>query len=126
MLFLMNDVVLSLDAADLAPPLTPVQLGALNLQAVSRLGQELFSEEPLLQRKSIERAHRLAALIVYMQPEVNAGLFVALARGVPHQDVAVRFASLGLEMMASLYARQKAGVLTNIDADKAVWQRFAA
>ncbi len=126
MLFLMNDVILSLDAADLAPPLSPAQLGALNLQAVSRLGQELFSEEPLLQRKNVERAHRLAALVVYMQPQVNAALFVALARGVPHNEVAVPFASLGVEMKAGLYARQKAGVLTNIDADKAVWQRFAA
>ncbi|MDG2523340.1 hypothetical protein P7B02_17560 [Caulobacter segnis] len=126
MLFLLNDVVLSLDAADLAPPLSVAQLGALNLHAISRLGQELFSEEPLLQRKAVERAHRLAALIVYKQPEVNAALFVALARGVPHDEVAVRYASLGVEMMAGLYARQKAGVLTNIDADKAVWQRFAA
>ena len=64
MLFLMNDVVLNLDALDLAPPVAARRFAKLNLPFVSALGAELFSEEPLLPHVSPERAMRLAMLIV--------------------------------------------------------------
>jgi hypothetical protein len=40
--------------------------------------------------------------------------------------VQVRYAALGLEIMGALLERQKAGALTNMEADRQVWRRLAA
>lgn len=126
MLFLMNEVVLNLDALDLAPPVTAARFAKLTLPFVSELGAELFSEEPLLQRVAPDRAMRLAALIVAKQPEINAALFVAPARGCPPDQVQSRYASIGFEVMGVLYERQRHGALTTLEADRQVWRRLAA
>lgn len=126
MLFLMNDVVLSFDAAELTPPMTRERFAQLSLAYVGDLGKELFAEEPLLQHKDLERAQRLAALIVAKAPDVNAALFVAPGRGCRKDDVQVRYAQLSLEIMAALLQRQNAGALTNLEADRQVWRRLAA
>lgn len=126
MLFLMNDVILSFDAAELTPPMTRDRFAALSLNYVGDLGRELFAEEPLLQRKDRERAERLAALIVAKAPDVNAALFIAPGRGCRKDDVQVRYAQLDLEVMATLMHRQNSGALTNLEADRQVWRRLAA
>lgn len=126
MLFLMNDVVLSFDAADLTPPMTRDRFAALSIGYVGELGKELFAEEPLLHRKDLERAQRLAALIVAKAPEINAALFIAPGRGCLVSDVQVRYAQLSVEIMGALLQRQKAGALTNVEADRQVWRRLAA
>ena len=126
MLFLMNDVVLSFDASEMAPPVTRDLFAQLSLNRVGDLGKELFSEEPLLHHKDVERAQRLAALIVAKAPEVNAALFIAPGRGCRVEDVQVRYAQLSLEVMSALLHRQKAGALTNLEADRQVWRRLAA
>lgn len=126
MLFLMNDIILTFDPAELAPPLTRERFQALSLNYVGELGKELFSEEPLLHHKDPERANRLAALIVAKAPEVNAALFIAPGRGCRKEDVQVRYAQLSIEVMAALMQRQNAGALTNLEADRQVWRRLAA
>ena len=126
MLFLMNDVVLSFDAAELTPPMARDRFAALSLNYVGELGRELFAEEPLLHHKDLERVQRLAALIVAKAPDINAALFVAPARGCRVADVQVRYAQLGVEVMGALLQRQKAGALTNLEADRQVWRRLAA
>lgn len=126
MLFLMNDVVLSLDAAELAPPATVKRFQALSLDFVSKLGQELFSEAPLLQRVAPERARRLAALIAAKAPDINAALFVAPAHDCPIEQVAVRYVQISFDVMALLYERQQQGGLTTLEADRQVWRRLAA
>jgi len=126
MLFLMNDVVLSFDASEMAPPVTRDRFARLSLSRVGDLGKELFSEEPLLHHKDQERVQRLAALIVAKAPEINAALFIAPGRGCRVEDVQVRYAQLSLEVMSSLVHRQKAGALTNLEADRQVWRRLAA
>jgi hypothetical protein len=126
MLFLMNDTVLSFDAAELAPPMARDRFAALSLSYVGELGKELFAEEPLLHRKDLERVQRLASLIVAKAPEINAALFVAPGRGCRVDDVQVRYAQLGVEVMGALLERQKAGALTNLEADRQVWRRLAA
>ncbi|ATQ41970.1 hypothetical protein CSW64_05860 [Caulobacter mirabilis] len=126
MLFLMNEVVLNLAALDLAPPIAARRFAKLDLQFVSQLGAELYSEEPLLQRVAPDRAMRLAALIVAKAPEVNAALFVSPSKGCPHDQVQVRYASIGLEVMGVLYDRQRHGALTTVEADRQVWRRLAA
>jgi hypothetical protein len=126
MLFLMNDVVLSFDAAELAPPMERDRFAKLSMSYVSELGRELYAEEPLLHLKDVERATRLAALIISKTPEVNAALFIAPGRGCLVEQVQVRYAQIGLEVMGALLQRQKAGSLTNIEADRQVWRRLAA
>jgi hypothetical protein len=126
MLFLLNDVVLTFDAADLAPPMTADRFAKLSLNYVGELGKELFAEEPLLHHKDLERAQRLAALIIAKAPDVNAALFIAPGRGCRVEDVQVRYAQLSFEVMGALLQRQKAGALTNLEADRQVWRRLAA
>jgi hypothetical protein len=122
----MNDVVLNLDAVELAPPVSAARFRALSLGFVSKLGSELFAEEPLLQRVRLERAKRLACLIAAKAPEVNAALFVAPARDCPPEQVQVRYAQIGFEVMGVLYGRQQSGALTTLEADRQVWRRLAA
>jgi hypothetical protein len=126
MLFLMNDVILSFDAAELTPPMTRDRFAALSLNYVGELGKELFAEEPLLPHKDRERAERLAALIVAKSSDVNAALFIAPGRGCRKDDVQVRYAQLSIEVMATLLQRQNSGALTNLEADRQVWRRLAA
>lgn len=126
MLFLLNDVVLSLDAAELAPPITRDRFAKVSLSYVAKLGQELYAAEPLLHHKDLEKAQRLAALIIAKVPEVNAALFIAPSRGCLVDQVQVRYAQLGIEVMGSLLERQRGGGLSNLEADRQVWRRLAA
>lgn len=126
MLFLMNEVVLNLDALDLAPPVTARRFAKLTMPFVNELGAEMFSEEPLLHRVAQDRAKRLAALIVAKQPDINAALFIAPARGCPVNQVQSRYCSIGFEVMGLLYDRQQHGALTTLEADRQVWRRLAA
>lgn len=126
MLFLLNDVVFDFDAQALAPPLDAARFRALTLNYVLDLGKELFSEDPLLHRNSPERARRLALLLSMKQPEINAALFVAPARGCHADLIAVRFCNLSIEVMAHLRARSQAGALDAVTCDNEVWRRLAA
>lgn len=125
MQFLMNDAVLELDLSTLLGGEGP-ELRALSLKAVAGLGRELYAEEPLLHRQAPGRARRLAALIVAKAPQVNAALFLAPARACPPAEVASRFAELDVGVMAGLTAKQRAGELTPVAADRHVWRRLAA
>ncbi|MDP1629900.1 MAG: hypothetical protein Q8L66_00595 [Caulobacter sp.] len=126
MLFLMNDVVLNLDALELAPPVAANRFAKLNLTFVSQLGAELFAEEPLLPHNRPERALRLASMIVTKAPEVNAALFIAPARNCPVEQVQARYAQISFDVMGLLYQRQQQGALTTLEADRQVWRRLAA
>lgn len=126
MLFLLNDVILSIDSAELTPPITSERFAQVSLNYVAKLGQELYAAEPLLHLKDPEKAQRLAALIIAKAPDINAALFIAPSRGCLVDQVQVRYAQLGLEIMGSLFERQKAGALSNVEADRQVWRRLAA
>lgn len=126
MLFLMNDVILSFDPSEVAPPVKRDMFARLSLSSVLELGKELFAEDPVLQHKDVERAQRLAALIMAKAPEINAALFVAPTRNCQVEEVQVRYAQLSIEVMGTLLHRQNAGALTNAEADRQVWQRLAA
>lgn len=126
MLFLMNDRVLQLSDG----PMVDIQTGRFNAISPAyavKLGQELFSEQPMLHRESPERARRLALLLQVKAPEVNAALFVAPSVGCRPDQVITRFASLPMDVMARLFERDKAaGGLTPVQADREVWRRLAA
>ncbi len=126
MYFLLNDVVLTLELQLLTPPMMARRFSALTLDCVEKLGREIFAEEPRLQHRRLERAKRLAALIVSKAPEVNAALFVAPSRGCRYDQVAVRLASLDVTLLGQLHAEQQTGRLTPTLADRLVWAEAAA
>lgn len=126
MLFLLNDAVLSLQGEDLSPQALAKRFSAIGFEAVQSLGQELFSQEPIVQHSHPERAAKLAALIQFKQPTINAALFVAPSKGCKADHVGVRFASLDVATMASLQKAQNGGHLDALFADKEVWRRLAA
>jgi hypothetical protein len=126
MLFLLNDVVLNLAPHALTPPIQARRFSALGLADVTRLGREIFAEEPLLQHRHEERARRLAVLLVSKAPEVNAALFVAPMRACNSASVAVRLASVDLGLLATLQDRQSSGGMSAVVADREVWRRLAA
>ena len=125
MYFLLNDVVLTLELQLLTPPMIARRFSSLTLECVEQLGQEIFAEEPRLQHRRLERARRLAALIVSKAPDVNAALFVAPARGCRFDQVAVRLASLDVSLLARLHVEQQSGRLTPAVADQLVWAQAA-
>lgn len=126
MLFLMNDAVLTVDRGSPRGKLGGRKLSALTLDFVSRLGRELYAAEPLLHLAAPARARRLCALIAARGPRVNAALFVAPARACAPDAVSVRLAHVDTGVMAHLLARQKAGDLSCLTADREVWRRLAA
>ncbi len=126
MLFLLNDRILDLNTRGFEPPLDPARFHALSLAYVVKLGQELFSESPLLHRDEPDRAKRLAMLIVAKAPEVNAALFAAPAQGCRPDEVTNKFANLGIEVIAALTVRERQGELNPVTADREVWRRMAA
>jgi len=126
MLFLLNDVVLNLAPQALTPPIPARRFSALGLADVTRLGREIFADEPLLQHRHLERARRLALLVVSKAPEVNAALFVAPMRACNPASVAVRLASVDLGPLAALQERQSSGGMSAVVADREVWRRLAA
>lgn len=126
MYFLLNDVVLNVQPTQLTPPMTAHRFAVLNFDAVRELGQELFSELPMLQRTHPSQAERLATLILAKASRINAALFVAPSQGCDPRQVAVRFAELDFTVLASLHERQGAGQLTPYVADRQVWRRLAA
>ena len=125
MLFLLNDVVLSLDLQALTPPVMASRFAELSLASVQRLGCEMFAEEPDLQHKASESARRLCAMIVAKDPSVSAALFLAPHAGCDPSQVAVRLANLDLQVMARLHIVQQAGALTPNLANESVWARAA-
>ncbi len=126
MFFLLNDVVLGVELQLMTPPVIARRFSALTFDCVQRLGRELYAEEPRLQHRKLERAKRLVALIVSKAPDVNAALFVAPSRGCNFERVAVRLASLDIQLLAQLHQDQQAGQLTSAIADRMVWGRVAA
>ncbi len=126
MLFLLNDVVLNLAGASLSPKMAGKRFKALPFNIVSKLGQELYAEDPLLHFDRPERARRLATLIIAKAPSINAALFVAPSYGCAPEEVAIRYANVDFEVMARLSSRQNEGQLDTVWTDRQVWRRLAA
>jgi len=123
-LFLMNEVVLELDAG--GPRGTTARgFRSLSFNAVLRMGQELYAEHPLLHYAKPERAMRLASLLSAKAPSINGALFIAPRFGCAAEEVTVRLATTPLEVMEDLHARQMSGRLDTVVADRQVWRRLA-
>jgi hypothetical protein len=126
MLFLLNDTVLRLDGVAMDARLSSQRMQRLEFPAILRMGQELFSREPLLHRTNPARAQRLGSLITAKAPMINAALFVAPSVGCNPSEVTVRFVACQFEVMAELHNLQRAGELSAVSADRMIWRRLAA
>jgi hypothetical protein len=126
LLFLMNDVVLTLDTRSLTLPIEMSRFRSLTLPFVIQLGQELFAEQPRLQHTDPEKARRLGLLIAAKNPEINAALFVAPTERCPPEEVISRYCQISFDVMGLLLARQEEGSLTTVATDSQVWRRLAA
>lgn len=126
MLFLLNDVMLTLDLNELASPQIALGLRTMSLNQITQLGREMFSESPRLQHLVQSGPLRLATLITVKQPDINAALFSAPAAGCPVEAVVCRFASLGIELIHDLKGLQDRGALNKAQADFYVWGKVRA
>ncbi len=126
MYFLLNDTVIQLSANDIGPQAMAHRFANVSFDYVLSLGRELYARTPLLHRHSPAQAMKLASLIVAKEPEVNAALFVAPTAGCSADHVAVRFASVDMNLIGSLYRAHNDGLLTAVMADREVWRRLAA
>jgi hypothetical protein len=126
MLFLLNDVILTIEGAKHTPRIAGRKLKALNFNAVSQLGQELYADEPLLHRTHHERACRLASLIIAKAPAINAALFVSPRRGCSPSEVTMQYCHVDFELMARMVRKQVSGELDALCTDREVWRRLAA
>ena len=126
MMFLLNDVMIDLDAACPVTPVDARRFERLGFDFVMDLGCELFAEDPQLQRNDPARARRLAWLIRLTAPEVNAALFAAPEAGCAPELVEPRFCALPEAVMHQLNASDHLGALTPVAADRVVWNRMAA
>lgn len=126
MMFLLNDAVLRLDGIAMDARLDGQRMQRLSFPAILRMGQELYSREPMLQRTNPERARRLGALITAKAPIINAALFVAPSLGCSPGEVTVRFVSCEFEVMAQLQTLHLDGRLDAVGVDRMIWRRLAA
>jgi len=126
MLFLLNDVVMTVELEALSEPQVAASLRAMSLNQILQLGREMFAESPRLQHVSQSGPLRLATLITAKQPDINAALFAAPAKGCPPDAVVCRFASLGIEMIHELKGFQDRGAMTKMLADFHVWGKVRA
>jgi hypothetical protein len=126
MYFLLNDVVLDLDLADLTSDEAADRYRRLSLDFVASLGAELYAAEPRLQVTDPDRARRLATMIAAVAPDVNAAIFVAPAPGCAPDAVHASFDTVPPAVMADFVARQEAGALNTLVVDNQIWRRLAA
>jgi hypothetical protein len=126
MLFLLNDTVLRLDGVAMGARLGGERMLRLEFPEILRMGQELYSREPLVQRTDPQKATRLCALITAKAPMINAALFVAPALNCAPSEVTVRFLICQFEVMADLQTMQQTGELDAVSVDRMIWRRLAA
>jgi hypothetical protein len=126
MLFLLNDVVLTVEMETLSSAPVAAGLRTMSLNQIVQLGREMFSESPRLQHISQSGPLRLATLITAKQPDINAALFSAPAAGCAPEAVVCRFASLSIELIHDLKGFQDRHAMNKVLADFHVWGKLRA
>ena len=123
MLFLLNDVVLELEPSKLVRPAVAGHLAKLSIGQVSTLVREVFAHNPRMPASHPQLSRRAAVMLVMKNPTLNAALFLTPGRPCAPDDVTVRFATLGTEVMFQLKALQDQGRLTPGAVNALVWSR---
>ncbi|MFT4074453.1 MAG: hypothetical protein QM647_02905 [Asticcacaulis sp.] len=124
MYFLLNDLILDIDAAHMMHPLDAERFSALSVDYISQLGKEMFAEDAQAHRHNPERARRLCYLLHLKMPRVNAAQFFAM--GNRPENVDASFKSLNEMAMGMMFEQQTAGMLDARKVDHEVWHRMAA
>ena len=81
MYFLLNDLILDIDATRMMQPLDADRFSALSADYIAQLGKEMFAEDVQAHRNNPERARRLAYLIHLKMPRINADQFFVTSTG---------------------------------------------
>ncbi len=123
MLFLLNDMVLELEPSKLVRPTVAGHLAKLSIGQVSTLVREVFAQNPRMPASHLQLAKRAAVMLVMKNPDLNAALFLTPGRPCEPDDVSVRFATLGAEVMVQLKSLQDQGRLTPGAVNALVWSR---
>ncbi len=126
MYFLLNDLILDIDATRMMQPLDAERFSALSVDYIAQLGKEMFAEDPFAHRKNPERARRLAYLIQLKMPRVNAAQFFVTSADGASDSVDASFKSLNEMAMGMMYEQQQVGQLDAGKVDHEVWHRMAA
>ncbi|MBW8732738.1 MAG: hypothetical protein JF571_00230 [Asticcacaulis sp.] len=126
MYFLLNDLILDLDPERMNQPLDDERFGALSIDYIAYLGQEMFAEDAGAHRRNPERAKRLAYLIMLKRPYVNAAQFFASVPGGGPDSVETDFKSINDIVLGAMYQQQMMGMLNASKVDQEVWHRMAA
>ena len=126
MYFLLNDLILDIDASRMMHPLDAERFSALSIDYIAQLGKEMFAEDVQCHRRNPERARRLAYLIQLKMPRINAAQFFVMASNGQADSVDASFKSLNDMAMGMMYDQQMRGQLDANKVDYAVWQRMAA
>jgi hypothetical protein len=126
MLFLMNDVILSLKPDGIKLPIDNQALSAMTLDQVGGLGAEMFAANPLLHRTDPYRCEKLATLINTKWPNINAALFVVPRVNCSPAQVTRYYVDVAFDVISNLSKRQLQGTLTTNLVDQEVWGRLAA
>lgn len=125
MLFLLNDVVLSLKSGE-APPPPQIRDKSVSFDQVLLLCAEAFSVNPMLHRTNPAMSLKIASLINAKAPQINAALFVPPSPRCPPEKVTCRYADLAFDVISGLSMKQLQGKLTTAVVDEMVWGRLAA
>ena len=126
MYFLLNDLILDIDATRMMQPLDANRFSALSADYIAQLGKEMFAEDVQAHRNNPERARRLAYLIHLKMPRINAAQFFVTSTGGGLESVDASFKSLNEMAMELMFAQQKIGQLDTRKVDNEVWHRMAA
>ena len=124
--FLLNDLILDIDATRMMQPLDAERFSALSVDYIAQLGKEMFAEDVQAHRNNPERARRLAYLIHLKMPRVNAAQFFVTSTSGASESVDASFKSLNEMAMELMFAQQKIGQLDSRKVDNEVWHRMAA
>ncbi len=124
--FLLNDLILDLDAERMTNPLDDERFSALTIDYIAFLGQEMFAQDATAHRRNPERAKRLAYLITLKRPRVNAAQFFPTVSGGGPDTVETDFKSINDVVLGAMYQQQMMGMLNASKVDQEVWQRMAA
>jgi hypothetical protein len=124
--FLLNDLILDIDAARMMQPLDAERFSALSADYIAQLGKEMFAEDVHAHRSNPERARRLCYLLHLKMPRINAAQFFVTAGNGAAESVDASFKSLNEMAMGMMFEQQKIGQLDARKVDNEVWHRMAA
>jgi hypothetical protein len=123
MLFLLNDVIFRPDTESVGKAEQGGDVSKLGYAKIEWAIMHMFAQTPSLAKTRPETALKVIDLLVRKHPELNAAWFRAPHSGCDPSLVRMRYANVGFEVLASLYARQERGVLTTAIVDYYVWQQ---